>query len=45
MANIKSGELEDLVAVRHIDADQNFDGGLQAWAQVFGSFWIWFNTW
>ena len=20
------------------------DGGITAWAQVFGSFWIWFNT-
>lgn len=22
-----------------------FDHGLRVWMQVFGAFWLWFNTW
>lgn len=45
MAQTKSEEPEDVLAVQDTKEDATMDGGLQAWMQVFGAFWIWFNTW
>lgn len=44
MADITSEKPEDLAIDEKASEDPTFDSGFQAWTQVFGSFWIWFNT-
>lgn len=36
---------EDLSSVTQRDVNPVLDHGYQAWAQIFGAFWLWFNTW